>query len=81
MILQQSVLHLNLFSSDFQASLYPIDSRLQPNSEAVTDQQFLNLKAYCETETLVCNRSDFKQLTQEYETLRAASRQLQQAIG
>lgn len=58
-----------------------IDSRLQPNDEVVTDEQFLNLKAYCETETLVCSRSDFKQLTHEYETLREASRQLQQAMG
>jgi len=68
-------------SADILISQQQIDSRLQPSHEVVTDQQFLNLKAYCETETLVCNRSDFKQLTHEYETLRAASMQLQQAIG
>ena len=58
-----------------------IDSRLQAGEQAATDEQFNTLKTYCETETVVCDRSDFKQLTHEYETLRLASQQLQQAIG
>ncbi|WP_221392943.1 hypothetical protein [Dyadobacter sp. NIV53] len=58
-----------------------VDSRLQLNPKVATDQQFNTLKGYCEAETLVCNSSDFRQLTQEYETLRVASLQLQQAIG
>ena len=58
-----------------------IDSRLQASEQAATDEQFNTLKTYCETETVVCDRPDFKQLTHEYETLRLASQQLQQAIG
>jgi len=57
------------------------DSRLQISKEQVADYQYQQLKTYCETETLVCNNKDFKQLTQEYEKLRTASEQLKQAMG
>jgi len=58
-----------------------VDSRLQINKEQVADHKYKQLKTYCETETLVCNNKDFKQLTQEYEKLRTASEQLKQAMG
>jgi hypothetical protein len=58
-----------------------IDSRLQSEAGQRTDQQYKLLKAYCETETLVCNSKNYKQLQQEYEKLNDASQQLQQAMG
>jgi len=68
-------------SPEILISQQEIDSRLQAGKQAATDEQFDTLKTYCETETVVCDRPDFKQLTHEYETLRLASQQLQQAIG
>jgi hypothetical protein len=58
-----------------------VDSRLQADAVEVTDQQYEKLKAYCETETLVCNNDDYKRLQQEYEKLTKASGELEQAIG
>lgn len=62
-------------------SIEKVDSRLQNDEIKVTDAQYKRLKAYCETETLVCNSKDYKQLQDEYEKLNEASAQLQQAIG
>jgi exonuclease VII large subunit len=58
-----------------------VDLRLQANKEQDTDHQYQKLKTYCETETLVCDSKDFNRLKQEYETLRTAAEQLQQAMG
>ncbi|TDE14807.1 hypothetical protein [Dyadobacter psychrotolerans] len=68
-------------SPDIAFSQQEIDSRLQTTGNLATDEQFNTLKTYCETETLVCNRRDFRQLTHDYEALRFAARELQQAIG
>jgi uncharacterized membrane-anchored protein YhcB (DUF1043 family) len=57
------------------------DPRLQTGTDLVTDVQYQKLKAYCETETLVCNSDDYRRLRTEYEKLSSASDQLQQAIG
>lgn len=62
-------------------SVEKIDSRLQNNDLKPTDTQYLRLKAYCETETLVCNSKDYKRLQTEYEKLNDASVQLKQAMG
>ena len=62
-------------------SVEKIDSRLQNNDLKPTDTQYQRLKAYCETETLVCNSQDYKRLQMEYEKLNDASVQLKQAIG
>jgi hypothetical protein len=58
-----------------------LDSRLLTDEDQVTDTQYQKLKAYCESETLICNSNNFRQLSLEYETLHQASRQLQQAMG
>ncbi|GGM93902.1 hypothetical protein GCM10010967_28790 [Dyadobacter beijingensis] len=58
-----------------------VDERLQVENSLKTDQQYQLLKAYCETETLVCNSSEYRTLQKEYEQLSSASEQLQQAIG
>jgi hypothetical protein len=58
-----------------------IDGRLQVSEKLDTDQQYEKLKAYCETETMVCNTGQYKRLRQEFETLHSASSQLQDAIG
>ncbi|TLV02176.1 hypothetical protein [Dyadobacter luticola] len=57
------------------------DERLQADGSLLTDEKYAHLKAYCETETLVCNSKNYKRLQQEYEKLDAAADQLQQAIG
>ncbi|KQS27965.1 hypothetical protein [Dyadobacter sp. Leaf189] len=57
------------------------DPRLQVSGEMGTDQHYELLKAYCETETLVCNSGRYKRLREEFETLHSASSQLQEAIG
>lgn len=57
------------------------DPRLRIGAEQVTDVQYRKLKAYCEMETIVCNRLDYKNLQQEYERLSSAATQLEQAIG
>ncbi|MCE7042999.1 hypothetical protein [Dyadobacter sp. CY312] len=58
-----------------------VDERLQTAEIQETDNQYQKLKAWCESETLVCNTVDFKQLKEEYETLQLASEQLQAAMG
>jgi hypothetical protein len=58
-----------------------VDERLQARADLVTDQQYEKLKAYCETETLICTSKDYKRLQNEYEALEGAAAQLQQAIG
>jgi hypothetical protein len=58
-----------------------VDDRLQITEKQETDYQYQKLKAWCESETLVCNTVDFKQLKEEYETLKLASEQLQAAMG
>lgn len=58
-----------------------VDERLQASADQVTDQQYEKLKAYCETETLICASNDYKRLQNEYEDLVNAATQLQQAIG
>ena len=58
-----------------------VDERLQTKADQVTDRQYEKLKAYCETETLICASSDYKQLQNEYEELVSAATRLQQAIG
>jgi hypothetical protein len=57
------------------------DPRLLIGSEQVTDVQYQKLKAYCETETIVCNSLNYRNLQQEYEKLSSAATQLEQAIG
>lgn len=59
----------------------PVDERLQMEADVKTDQQYRILKTYCETETLVCNSSEYRSLQQEYERLSSASEQLARAIG
>ena len=68
-------------STNVSYSEEKVDSRLTLENELVTDSQYDQLKAYCEAETVVCSSKDFKDLTNEYETLRSASEQLQQAMG
>ncbi|OJV14635.1 MAG: hypothetical protein BGO21_18185 [Dyadobacter sp. 50-39] len=58
-----------------------VDARLQMDAEVKTDQQYRVLKTYCETETLVCNSTEYRSLQQEYERLSTASQRLVQAIG
>jgi len=58
-----------------------VDERLQMETDVKTDQQYRILKTYCETETLVCNSTEYRSLQQEYERLSSASQQLVQAIG
>jgi len=58
-----------------------VDERLQMDAAVKTDQQYRILKTYCETETLVCNSTEYRSLQQEYERLSSASDQLAQAIG
>jgi len=58
-----------------------VDQRLPMDADAKTDQQYRILKTYCETETLVCNSTEYRSLQQEYERLSSASQQLVQAIG
>ena len=58
-----------------------IDLRLQADPQHATDKQYENLKAYCETETLVCKSDDYRRLQQEFELLLSASAQLEEAIG
>lgn len=58
-----------------------VDQRLQVSEETKTDGQYKILKAWCESETVVCNSVGFKQLTEEYEILQLASKQLQDAMG
>ncbi len=59
----------------------PVDGRLQMEADVKTDQQYQLLKTYCETETVVCNSSEYQSLRQEYERLSSASELLVQAIG
>ncbi|WP_031530376.1 hypothetical protein [Dyadobacter crusticola] len=68
------VTHVNFAQEQF-------DPRLQISGEMDTDQHYQVLKAYCETETLVCNSGRYKRLREEFETLHSASSQLQEAIG
>ncbi|HEV7379116.1 MAG TPA: hypothetical protein VGN64_04935 [Dyadobacter sp.] len=58
-----------------------VDQRLRVSDTQPIDVQYENLKVWCETESVVCNRPDFKELTKEYETLRSATDQLMQAMG
>lgn len=58
-----------------------MDDRLQIEAGLKTDQQYRVLKTFCETETLVCNTSEYRSLQAEYERLRSASEQLEHAIG
>jgi hypothetical protein len=58
-----------------------VDKRLQMEESLTTDEQYGLLKDYCETETLVCNSSEYHVLQEEYERLSSASQQLAQAIG
>ncbi|REA58648.1 hypothetical protein DSL64_19985 [Dyadobacter luteus] len=58
-----------------------VDQRLHISDTQPIDTQYENLKVWCETESVVCNRPDFKELTKEYETLRNATDQLMQAMG
>lgn len=58
-----------------------VDERLQMDADIKTDQQYRMLKTYCETETLVCNSTEYRSLQREYERLSSASEQLVQAIG
>jgi uncharacterized membrane-anchored protein YhcB (DUF1043 family) len=58
-----------------------VDERLQADTNSLTDEKYEKLKAYCETETLVCHSKDYRRLQDEYERLNVAARQLQQAIG
>lgn len=58
-----------------------VDERLQMDTDVKTDQQYRILKTYCETETLICNTTEYRSLQQEYERLSSASQQLVQAIG
>ncbi|QRR02440.1 hypothetical protein [Dyadobacter sandarakinus] len=57
------------------------DVRLQQGEPSLADAQYLRLKAYCETETIVCNTRDYRRLQEEYEKLNDASVQLKRAIG
>ncbi|WP_426294724.1 hypothetical protein ACN9ML_07950 [Dyadobacter endophyticus] len=59
----------------------PVDKRLQMEADIKTDRQYRLLKTYCETETLVCNSSEYRSLRQEYERLSSAADQLVHAIG
>ncbi|MEO6287867.1 MAG: hypothetical protein ABIN80_17675 [Dyadobacter sp.] len=68
-------------SQQVSYSVEKVDSRLQNDEIKIIDAQYQRLKAYCETETLVCNSKDYRQLQEEYEKLNDASVQLQQAIG
>jgi hypothetical protein len=58
-----------------------VDERLQISEIQQTDSHYQKLKAWCESEALVCNTVGFKQLKEEYETLQLASEQLQAAMG
>jgi hypothetical protein len=58
-----------------------IDQRLAIADVQTIDTQYENLKEWCETESVVCSRTDFKELTREYETLRTATDRLKQAMG
>ncbi|GAA4413997.1 hypothetical protein GCM10023187_42910 [Nibrella viscosa] len=58
-----------------------VDTRLLPPEEPLTDATYQQLKAYCEAETVVCHSPRFRQLQAEYQTLQAATEQLQQAMG
>ena len=58
-----------------------VDLRLQIKNEEAANDHYETLVAYCEAETVVCNTKNFKRLQQEYETLRMAADQLQQAMG
>ncbi|MGG7664801.1 hypothetical protein [Dyadobacter sp. BHUBP1] len=68
-------------SADIAYSQETVDQRLQMDADLKTDQQYHRLKTYCETETLVCQSTEYKSLQQEYERLSSASEQLVQAIG
>lgn len=57
------------------------DPRLQSDKQPGTDMAYQKLTNYCQTETLVCQRKDYKLLKDEYEKLEMASEQLHQAIG
>lgn len=58
-----------------------VDQRLRIADTQTVDTQYENLKEWCETESVVCSQSDFKELTKEYEILRIATEQLKQAMG
>jgi len=57
------------------------DLRLQSDGQTETDLAYQRLESYCQTETLVCDRQDYKRLKDEYEKLYLASEQLHHAIG
>jgi hypothetical protein len=57
------------------------DERLQADMGQITDLEYRKLKAYCETETLVCTSKDYRQLQHEYEKLAGAAAELEEAIG
>lgn len=73
--------NVNNTKPDISFSIEKVDARLQNNNLKPTDPQYQRLKAYCETNTLVCNSKDYKLLQTEYEKLNDASVQLKQTIG
>lgn len=66
-------------SIDFSQEI--ADMRLQSGQQPETDLAYQKLVAYCQTETLVCQRKDYKLLKDEYEKLDLASEQLHDVIG
>lgn len=62
-------------------SLETADLRLQSAGQPRTDLAYQQLLAYCQTETSVCERKEYRLLKDEYEKLEMASEQLSHAIG
>jgi hypothetical protein len=67
--------------TEFAYTQENIDVRLQTGDTDLTHKHYQRLKAYCETETMVCNSKNYKELQKEYEKLHSAGQQLQNAIG
>jgi hypothetical protein len=57
------------------------DLRLQPGGQPNTDLAYQKLLIYCQTETFVCEKKEYKLLKDEYEKLEMASEQLHNAMG
>jgi phosphoglycerate-specific signal transduction histidine kinase len=71
----------NELDKQIQFSQEMADIRLQAGEQPETDLAYQKLQAYCQTETLVCERQDYRRLKDEYEKLHLASEQLFHAIG
>jgi hypothetical protein len=79
--LSAALIYSKGFDKHIDFSQERADLRLQADKLPETDLAYQQLAAYCQTETLVCARKDYKLLKDEYEKLEMASEQLHQAIG